>query len=502
MRVISKLVMATAMVAALSGVASAKTLRIGLAEDPDILDPTLARTFVGRIVFASICDKLFDVTPELKVVPMLATSYEWAKDNMSVVFKLRAGVLFQDGTPFDAEAVKFNIERHLNMKGSTRKSEVGAVKSVDVIDAHTVRLNLSRPFAPLIAFLTDRAGMMVSPKAAKEMGDKFGTHPVCAGPFKFVERVAQDRIVLEKFDKYWDKANVHFDRVEFRPIVDNAARVANLQAGSLDMIERLPPTDLPTVRKDPKLVVETVTGLGYQGITINVANGDKAKTPLGQDPRVREALSLAIDREALNQVVFNGVFTPGNQWVPPSNPFYAKNVPVPKRDIAKAKALLKAAGHPHVTMTFMVPTSQEAQQVAQVYQAMAKDAGIDIKIESVEFATSINRAPQGDFEAWVIGWSGRTDPDGNLYNFVACKAPLNDGHYCNPALDKLLAESRATGDIATRQKVYEKIAAIVAADNPIIYTYHQKWIWGLSKKITGFKPYPDAMIRTVGMNMN
>jgi peptide/nickel transport system substrate-binding protein len=501
MRGLTKFLIAAAAVLAFSSAVEAKTLRIGLAEDPDILDPTLARTFVGRLVFASLCDKLFDVTPDLKIVPMLATSYAWAPDNMSVTFKLRQGVLFQDGTPFNAEAAKFSLERHLTMKGSTRKAEIGAIKSIDVIDDHTIRLNLSRPFAPLLAALTDRAGMMVSPTAAKAEGDKFGNHPVCAGPFKFTERVAQDHIILDKFDKYWNVANVHFDRVEFRPIVDNAARVANLQSGSLDMIERLPPTDLPTVRKDPKLTVASVTGLGYQGITINVANGDKAKSPLGQDPRVREALSLSIDRQALNQVVFNGEFTPGNQWVPPSNPYYAKNVPVPKRDLAKAKALLKAAGHPHLTINVMVPTSQEAQSVAQVYQAMAKEAGIDLKIQSVEFATSLDRAEKGDFEAYVIGWSGRPDPDGNLYSFLSCKGPLNDGHYCNPALDKLLNESRSTGDVAARQKIYEKIAAIVAKDNPIIYTYHQKWIWGLSKKVKGFKPYPDAMIRTVGMSL-
>jgi peptide/nickel transport system substrate-binding protein len=501
MRRICRFAFAAALAVGLAAPVAAKTLRIGLAEDPDILDPTLARTFVGRIVFASMCDKLFDVTPDLKIVPMLATSYSWAPDNLSVTFKLRHGVVFHDGTPFDAEAVKFNLERHLTMKGSTRKSEIGAIKSIDVIDPQTVKLNLSRPFTPLLAYLTDRAGMMVSPKAAKAEGENFGTHPVCAGPFKFVERVAQDRIVVEKFDKYWDKKDIHLDRIEYRPIVDNAARTANLQSGSLDIVERLPPTDLPTVRKDPNLSVVTITGLGYQGITINVANGDKAKNPLGQDPRVREALSLSIDREALNQVVFNGEFAAGNQWVPPNSPYYAKNVPIPKRDVAKAKQLLKEAGHPNLTINVMVPTTQEAQQVAQVYQAMAKEAGIDLKIQSVEFATSLDRANRGDFEAYVIGWSGRPDPDGNLYNFVACKAPLNDGHYCNPALDKLLDESRSTSEPAAREKVYEKIAAVMAKDNPIIYTYHQKWIWGLSKKVTGFKPYPDAMIRTVGLDV-
>lgn len=501
MRGITKFLIAAAAVLVLSSTVNAKTLRIGLAEDPDILDPTLGRTFVGRIVFAGLCDKLLDIGPDLKIVPQLATGYEWAKDNMSVTFKLREGVLFQDGTPFNAEAVKFSIERHLKMPGSNRKGEISAVKSVDVIDAHTVRLNLSKPFAPLLAALTDRAGMIVSPTAAKAEGDKFGSHPICAGPYKFVERIAQDRIVLEKFDKYWDKSKLHIDRIEYRPILDNSVRLANLQSGSLDFIERVAPTDLATVRKDPKLALASIIELGYIGLTVNVNNGPKAKNPIGEDPRIRQALSLAIDRQALNQVVFNGEFAPGNQWLPPTNPYYVTKFPVPKRDLAKAKELLKAAGHPHVTVDLMVPTSADDQQVAQVIQAMAKEAGIDIRIQAVEFKTSFDRAQNGDFQVFQIGWSGRSDPDGNLFNFVACKGPLNDGRYCNPEMDKLLDESRSTGDPAARHKAYEKIAEIMQKDMPLIYLYHRKWFYGYSKKLEGFIPYPDGLVRLVNLTL-
>ena len=141
-------------------------LRIGLNDDPDALDPTISRAYVGRLVFAALCDKLFDVTPDLRIVPQLATSYEWAVDHRSIVLKLRPGVKFHDGEPFNAEAVRFNIERHLSTPGSFRKSEIGEIKSVDVINDLTVRLNLSEPLVPLLAALTDRAGMMVSPKAA------------------------------------------------------------------------------------------------------------------------------------------------------------------------------------------------------------------------------------------------------------------------------------------------------------------------------------------------
>src|SRR3954451_16435796 len=193
---------AAALLSLQAGVHAQSTLRIGLAEDPDILDPTMARTYVGRIVFATFCDKLFDIDEKLNVVPQLALSNETSADGKEVTIKLRPGVKFHDAAPFNADAAKFSIERHLGMQVSFRKPELAAVDHVDVVDPLTIKLVLKAPFSPLIAQLTDRAGMMVSPKAAKEAGDKFGLHPVCAGPYKFVERVQQDRIVGEKFADY------------------------------------------------------------------------------------------------------------------------------------------------------------------------------------------------------------------------------------------------------------------------------------------------------------
>src|SRR5262252_6757511 len=165
-----------------AGIACAQTtLRIGLAEDPDILDPTLARTYVGRIVFASFCDKLFDIDEKLNVVSQLALSHETSEDGKAVTIRLRPGVKFHDGESLDAAAAKFSLERHLTMPGSTRRAEISAIDHIEVADPLTIRLELKTPFAPLIAQLTDRAGMMVSPKAARAAGDKFGLSPVCAG---------------------------------------------------------------------------------------------------------------------------------------------------------------------------------------------------------------------------------------------------------------------------------------------------------------------------------
>ena len=486
-----------------AGVVSAQTLRFGLAEDPDMLDPTLARTFVGRIVFAALCDKLFDIDEKLNIVPQLAESYQWSPDGKALTIKVRPGVTFHDGEKFDAAAVKYNIERHKTMAGSNRRGELSLVSTVDVVDPMTARLNLSQPFSPLLAQLADRAGMMVSPKAAQAAGDKFGAHPVCSGPFKFVERVAQDRIVLERYPNYWNKAAIHFDRVVYLPILDTTLRLANLKSGQLDFIERLAASDAAAVAADSRLKLSKITEIGYQGITMNVGKSDLAKTTaIGKDPRVREAFELALDRDGIVQVVMEGQATVGNQWVAPDNPFYAKNVPVPKRDVAKAKALLAAAGMPNPSVELMTPTTADAQKIAQVVQAMTKEAGFDVKIRSTEFATSLNLADKGEFDAYVLAWSGRAEPDGNIYSFDACKQPLNYAGYCKPEVDKLLNESRTTSDVAARRKTYEQVAAIVLTDRPIVYLYHRHWLWAYTNKLSGLRTVPDGLVRLQGLKFN
>jgi peptide/nickel transport system substrate-binding protein len=482
-----------------AGVQAQTTLRIGIAEDPDILDPSLGRTYVGRIVFSAVCDKLFDIDEKLNIVPQLALSQETSADGKEMTIKLRPGVKFHDGEPLDAEAAKFSIERHMTFPGSFRKSELASVDHVEVVDPLTIKLVLKTPYAPLIAQLTDRAGMMVSPKAAKEAGDKFGLHPVCAGPYKFVERVQQDRMVFEKFADYWNKDNVFIDRVVFLPIVDATVRLANLKSGGLDLIERVLATDIKDVRSDQRLVLSTAPELGYLGLTINVAN-DKSKGALSQSEKVRQALDLSIDREALNQVVFNGEFTPGNQWVSPSHPYYQKAFPIRPRDVEKAKALLKEAGVTvPVPVDLMVTKGAENEAVSQVIQSMAAEAGFDLKIRVIEFATSFKQAQAGEFQIFQINWSGRIDPDGNSYVFLHAKAPQNDGGYSNPEADKLMEDGRLVADPAQRKAIYEKLTKIVLNDEPIIYLYHRKLLFAHTTKLEGYKQMPDGLVRVIGL---
>jgi peptide/nickel transport system substrate-binding protein len=477
------------------------TLRIGLAEDPDILDPTLARTYVGRIVFASFCDKLFDIDEHLNIVPQLALSHQTSADGKEVTIKLRPGVKFQDGELFDAEAAKFSLERHLNFPGSFRKPELAALDHVEVVDPLTIKLVLKTPFSPLIAQLTDRAGMMIAPEAAKKEGDKFGLHPVCAGPYKFVERVPQDRIVFEKFADYWNKDHVFIDRIVFLPIVDATVRLANLKSGGLDLIERVLATDIKDVRADPNLELSTAIELGYQGLTLNIGK-DKAKGPLSQSAKVRQALDLAIDREALNQVVFNGEFKPGNQWVNPEHPYYQKAFPIRPRNIEKAKALLKEAGvKTPISVDFMVPKGDETEAVAQVIQSMAAEAGFDMKIRVTEFATSLKQAEAGDYQAFMLAWSGRIDPDGNSYVFLHSNAPQNYSAWNNSEADKALDGARLVSGMAQRKAIYEKLTKLEMQDEPILYLYHRRLLIAHTKKLEGYKQMPDGLVRVVGLKL-
>ena len=485
------------------GVAHAQTLRIGLAEDPDILDPTLGRTFVGRMVFAALCDKLFDMDERLGVVPQLATGYEWSADSKSLTLRIREGVTFHDGEKLDAAAVKFNLDRHRTMPGSNRRSELAPVVSVDVVDPYTVRIDLSAPYSPLLGVLADSAGIMVSPKAARAGGEKFGAKPVCSGPFRFVERVAQGRIVVERYPGYWNKGAVHLDRIVYLPIPDSTVRLANLLSGQLDFVQALAPSDVPRLKGDARFKLTKFPGLGYQGITINVGKSELArKNALGRDRRVREAFELALDRDGIVQIALDGEAVPGNQWVAPTNAYYARDVPVPKRDLARAKALLREAGVPNPRVSLLTTNTPLAQRVAEVVQAMAREAGFDVEIKLAEFATSLDLADKGQFDAYAIGWSGRTDPDGNLFRLVGCNQSLNASGYCNARVDDLLRQSRSIQEPAKRAELYGRIAAIVLEDRPIIYLYHPNVLWAYTQRLQGLRPIPDGLVRLQGVRLN
>ncbi len=480
-----------------------QNFRIGLREDPDIMDPTLARTFVGRIVFAGLCDKLFDIDEQLNIVPQLATGYRW-EDPTTLTISLRQGVRFHDGEMMTAEAVAYSLNRHLTMQGSFRRGEIGSMQSVEVVDPQTVRVKLREPFAPFVSQLTDRAGMIVSPRAAEAAGRNFGNRPICAGPMRFVERVAQDRIVLERFPEYWDAGRIHLNRVTYLPIPDNTVRLANLQSGVLEMVQTIEPDDIPAIRRNNRLRISVSDELGYQGITINIGNGARAQTPIGQNARVREAFELAIDRAAINQVVYEGQYTITAQAVPPTNPFHARSVQPEPRNVARARQLLAEAGvRTPVQVEMTVPNNPDLRQVGEVIQAMVREAGFDLRLNAMEFASSLQAATRGEFETYLLAWSGRADPDGNTWTFIHSQGPQNDGKYSSPEVDRLLNAARVETDAERRRALYEDMWRIsLRQDRHRIYLWHRKNIVAHTARLQGFRPVPDGLIRLQDLRLN
>jgi peptide/nickel transport system substrate-binding protein len=491
--------------------AQKKTLVVALNQDPDLLDPTLSRTYVGRIIFEHMCEKLYELDENLRIFPQLAAGMPTISDGgKTVTIKLRSGVKFNDGTPMTAEAVKFSLDRHREMKGSNRRSELDSVNTVEVVDPVTVRLRLKAPFSPLVATLADRSGMPVSPAAVNKLGDKFATAPVCVGPWSFVERVPQDRIVLEKSKHYFDPGQAHFDRLVFRIIPDDNVRLANLRSGDIDVMHLVAPTDSVNLKKEGRFEVSSVTGIAYTGVTINLRNkngktqppGDLG-TPLANDPRVREAFDLSLDRQAINQVAWDGQYTPGCTPISPVSPFYDKARKCPGRDVAKAKQLLAAAGLPNgYAFELTIVNDPQQRRFGEVIQGMAREAGFNITLRPSEFASALTDDDNGKLQAFAIGWSGRVDPDGNIHQFHTCGGSLNTTHVCDEAVDALLNRAREVSDQGERAKLYREAIDKINARRNIIYLYHANYIVAFPKNLKGYKAVPDGLIRIKGVSWN
>lgn len=486
-----------AMMLGTGAAAVAQTLRIGLQSDVDTLDPVQSNNIAARSVFTALCDKLVDIDEKLGFQPQLAESWSWSADRVVLTMKLRAGVVFHDGTPFDAAAVKANLERALNQPGSRRRSEISAITEVVPVDASTVQIKLGAPSAPLLSQLADRAGMMLSPAAHATAATK----PICSGPFELVERVAQDRIVLKRFERYWDRPRVALEQVVFRPMPDTSVRLLNLRSGAIDIAERVAASDAAAVAADAKLRLLEITGLGFTSIIVNIGPGEHAANPLGRDVRVREAFDLALDRATLNRVVFEGRNLAGNQPVPPSSPYYDRRFPLRGADIAAARALLAQAGQPAPVVKLLTPNTTEFRAMAEVIQAMAGEAGFKVEIDAAELATAAQRMTRGEFQAFLIGWSGRVDPDGNIYAFNHCRGSNNDSKFCDPRVDAALDLARARLDESERRAAYDEAAAIHLPARHRLYLVHENWRFALSSRVAGFRPVPDGVIRLQGLRL-
>lgn len=471
------------------------TINISLHQDPPKLDPAISAAFVERHVFQSIFDKLVDVDAKGNIVPMLAEKWTISEDGKKYTFNLRKGVKFHDGTEFNAEAVKFNIEKYKE-KGSNRRGELKSISSVKVVDANTIEFILEKPFSPLLSMLADRAGMMRSPEAVKKLGDGFMNAPVGTGPYAYKSRVKGNTITLTKNANYWKKGAPGADTLVYKIMTDANVALVNMKSGQVDMSNRFAYNEVANMKNDAKVGVINEAGPAFKGFYINI-NNENVK-----DKRVRQAIEKAIDRDVIVKVALSGVGTAGRTALGPTSFAYVPEVDkAQKPDIEGAKKLMAEAGKGQgFKMTIITDVDPVTAQVYQLVQKQLKAINIDLNIEKMDFGTVLDRAKKGNFEMCAISWSGRIDPDGNLYDWFHTGAYMNYVKYSNPEIDKWLEDARTISDNNQRKDLYKKIVTKVADDSPYIFLYHENNAFGISKSLKGFTYIPDGMIRTADMS--
>lgn len=477
------------------------TITFALENDVSNLDPMLSGLFVDRNIHYAIYDSLVRVSPKGEIIPWLAEKWTTSADGKTVTFDLRKGVTYQDGTPFDAASVKWNIERYKNTKGSLRTGDLASVDTVDVVDPSTVKFNLKQPFSPLLAALVDRAGMMVSQKVVEAMGADFTLKPFKAGtgPFILTEAVKNDRYTLEKNPNWWGRDGnnklPYLDKIIVKPITEADVRLTNLRTGNAQVLNNITGKDVPSVKADPTLTYLEVGALDFSSMIPNESPGF-----IFNEKRYVKAVAMAIDREEILQkgpaqgvgVVGWGPISPAHfAWDPSFKPW-------PKPDIEGAKKLVAEVGKGPLKFELLVSSGNAATlQLAQLIQAELAKADITMDIKTQLFNDIVTLQQQRKHPGMtLIGWSGRLDPDGNTYDFVVTGAPNNDSAYSNAKVDELMKAQRVESDPAKRKALLLQAQQIYVVDDPARVWFQ----YGVSpiitaKNLTGMESYPDRIPR-------
>lgn len=478
------------------------TVNLSMFEEPDTLDPTFAGTAGARLVFINLCERLYDLDADGNLIPQLAAAMpELSADGLTVDITLRTDATFNDGTPMDAAAVVTSLERHRTTEGSRRRSELGNVSKIETAGTDAIKLTLAKPDSSLVATLSDRAGMIMSPAQLTKLGADFGNEPVCVAPFKFVERVVGDHVTLERSTDYYDAANVYLDTIVYKSIPDETVRTANLRSGDLQLVDRLASTDVAAIQGDPAYVTQKVTSNAYTALTVNVANangiaGDPGPvdSPLA-DAKIREAFDLSLDREQINQIVYSGLQEVGCGPISPANVFYDSE-PCPGRDLEGAKRLIAESGlTTPIAIELQMTNSPVNVRLGELIQGQAAEAGFQVQVVPLEGVTAFDNQNAGKFQIMLTPWSGRVDPDANIYRFHYSTGTDNFPKAVDPALDALLDQARAEPDPAARKALYKQIVEDVRARRSVIYFQHQNLYAASATALKGFEMYVDGMPR-------
>jgi peptide/nickel transport system substrate-binding protein len=466
------------------------TATIALESELHTLDPLDSSLLVEREVFYNMYDALFTIDPSLKIQPGLVTDWD-TSDPMNYKFTLRTGVKYQDGTAFNAQSVKDNITRYQTGANSRRVSDLKSVKSVEVVDDSHVIFHLSKPDSTLLATLVDRAGMMLSMAAVTKGGANFSLAPMGAGtgPFEFVEWKRNDHLTLKRNPNYWRSGLPYLDGLTYRAIPDVNAILAALKTGDIDIARVIAAKDVASIKNDSNFIYKDTPAIGFNGFELNTG------APPFNDSAKRQAVAQAIDRYAvLKNINFNiGVVAYGP--IPPSSwAFDSSEKIYDHADAAKAKST--ATGF---TFTFKTTSDPVNQQEAQLLQSELAQAGITMQIQTEEFATYEQECVNHQFQACNVSWSGRIDPDGNIYAWWHTGGSFNDSLYSNSQVDGWLEDARTTADQNQRKQDYDNAQKQIVQDAPYVFTTFGVSAQISDTKINGFVLYPDLMIRMAGV---
>jgi peptide/nickel transport system substrate-binding protein len=491
----------------------AGTLVVGLVAEPVNLDPAQVTDLNSNRVGRRVVETLVTFPDEsTQIVPGLAESWTISKDGLQYTFKLRTGIKFHDGTPLTAEAVKFSIERQINPEHPAHKLGkypfanffFGNVKAVEVLSNERVAFLLKEPRASFLAILTAGAASIVSPTAVMKSGPDYPLQPVGTGPFKFGSWDRGQRVVLEKNPAYW-KSPVKLDRVIYRPIVEDQARLTELLTGSLDVIVGVPPDFVGQLESGGKVGVLKQVGAHVWYLGIN-----NQKKPF-DDKRVRQALNYAVNKDAIVRDVLKGTGTPSRGPVLPNTWAADATLKAYPYEPARAKKLLAEAGYPNgFSTTLWVPESGSGMQspvaMSTVMQSNLKAVGVNVVLQTMEWGAFLAKLRTKEQELFALSWmAGTEDPDMVMYPLLHSSQWTPNGPnralYKNPKFDDLLQQARLTTDQARRASLHKEAQRILVDDAPWIFVDHEIQIAAVARRVQGFKLHPsfDLRVETISL---
>lgn len=447
-------------------------------------DPHLASGSQDNTWLYPVYDRLIHNTPAAEPIPGLAEEWEFLEDGMILELRLRQGVTFHDGEPFNAEAVRANLERAKTIEGSAVASTLAGVESVEVVDEHTVRLHLTAPDASLPLVLSDRAGAMISP-AAFDNPD-LDTNPVGAGAYRVTNYIPEDRAVYERYEDYWDVENTHLAGMEIVLITDPQTRLNALISGQIDASE----LDPPQIEQAEGAGLNVETG---QDVSFGLVQFNSQRRPEFADPRVIRAINHAIDREAITEGIFFGRASPAVQPMPEG--YFAHNPEMGPDyypyDPELARELLAEAGYADGFAFELVTTTVPARvQTSEAIQAMLAEVGLQVTVRPIAGAGPFLDAVYGNAEAdaWMLAWGGRPDPSMTLGLLYLPGSFNNPSNQSTERVQELHAQSLATFDPDERAEVLQELSAAVVEDAlPVIPLYFPEKVSVTTDEVCGME---------------